>query len=151
MKPGATSEQVEHVVNLVRDYGLKDHVIHGTDRTVVACIGDKRAVDKGAIENAPMVEKVVPILAPYKMASTEVKREKTSVAIGPAGFKLGSNRIGIIAGPCAVESREQILRTADAVRDAGCIGLRGPTPSKAWASRASSSWPRPATAPAWPW
>ena len=72
MKPGATKEHVQHVVDLVREYGLKEHVIYGTDRTVVACIGDKRMVDKGAIENAPMVERVVPILAPYKMASTEV-------------------------------------------------------------------------------
>ena len=56
MKPGATEDQVQHVVQLVRDYGLKEHLIYGTDRTVVACIGDKRMVDKGAIENAPMVE-----------------------------------------------------------------------------------------------
>lgn len=125
MKPGATKEQVQHVVNLVRDYGLKDHVIQGTDRTVVACIGDKRSVDKGAIENAPMVEKIVPILAPYKMASMEVRHERTQIAIGPRGFMLGGNRIGVIAGPCAVESREQILRTADAVLEAGCVGLRG--------------------------
>jgi len=62
MKPGATKEQVRHVIDLVRDYGLKEHVIYGTDRTVVACIGDKRMVDKGAIENAPMVEQIVPSL-----------------------------------------------------------------------------------------
>jgi len=125
MKPGASKEQVEHVVQLVRDFGLKDHVIYGTDRTVVACIGDKRMVDKGAIETAPMVERIVPILAPYKMASTEVKRERTQVKIGPAGFRVGGRKIGVIAGPCAVESREQLLRTADAVKAAGCIGLRG--------------------------
>ncbi|MGC9453734.1 MAG: 3-deoxy-7-phosphoheptulonate synthase [Phycisphaerae bacterium] len=125
MKPGAGAEHVEHVVRLVRDFGLKDHVIHGTDRTVVACIGDKRAVDKGAIENAPMVERIVPILAPYKMASTEVKRERTEIRIGPAGFPLGGTKIGVIAGPCAVEGREQMLRIADAVKEAGCVGLRG--------------------------
>jgi len=125
MKPGATKEQVEHVVQLVRDFGLKDHVIYGTDRTVVACIGDKRAVDKGAIETAPMVERIVPILAPYKMASTEVKRERTQIKIGPAGFPVGGRKVGVIAGPCAVESRQQLLRTAEAVKAAGCIGLRG--------------------------
>jgi 3-deoxy-7-phosphoheptulonate synthase len=125
MKPGATKEQVAHVVELVRDFGLKDHVIYGTDRTVVACIGDKRMVDKGAIETAPMVERIVPILAPYKMASTEVKKERTQVKIGPADFPVGGRKVGVIAGPCAVESREQLFRTAEAVKAAGCVGLRG--------------------------
>lgn len=125
MKPGASKEQVQHVVDLVNDYGLKEHVIYGTDRTVVACIGDKRALDKGAVENAPMVEKIVPILAPYKMASLEVKREKSQIEIGPNKFPIGGNKVGIIAGPCAVESRDQFLRVADEVKKAGCIGLRG--------------------------
>ncbi len=125
MKPGADKDHVDHVVKLVREFGLRDHVIYGTDRTVVACIGDKRSVDKGAIENAPMVERIVPILSPYKMASTEVKRERTQVEIGPLQFALGGEKVGIIAGPCAVESREQLLRIADAVKAAGCVGLRG--------------------------
>ena len=125
MKPGAEKEHVKHVVNLVREFGLKEHVIYGTDRTVIACIGDKRTVEKDAIENAPMVEKVVPILAPYKMASLEVKRDKSKIAIGPQAFEMGGVKIGVIAGPCAVESREQIIQTALAVKAAGGIGLRG--------------------------
>ena len=125
MKPGATEKDIQHVVALVRDFGLKEHVIYGTDRTVIACIGDKRMVDKGAIENAPMVEKIVPILAPYKMASVEVKRTRTEVAIGPKKFPVGGKKIGVIAGPCAVESRDQLLRIAEAVAAAGAIGLRG--------------------------
>jgi 3-deoxy-7-phosphoheptulonate synthase len=125
MKPGATKKNVQHVVDLIQEYGLKEHVIWGTDRTVVACVGDKRMVDKGAIENAPMVDRIVPILAPYKMASTEVKREKTQIEIGPARFPVGGNKLAIIAGPCAVESRDQILRTAEAAKAAGCVALRG--------------------------
>lgn len=125
MKPGAAAEDIKHVVDLVHEFGLKDHVIYGTDRTVIACIGDKRTVEKDAIENAPMVEKVVPILAPYKMASLEVKREKTKICIGPERFPLGGVKIGVIAGPCAVESREQILTTARAIKAAGGVGLRG--------------------------
>ena len=125
MKPGADEKQIQHVVDLVRDFGLTDHVIKGSDRTVVACIGDKRAVDKSAIENAPMVERIVPILAPYKMASREVKQTPSEIAIGPAGFKIGGRKIGVIAGPCAVESRDQILCIAEAAKSAGCIGLRG--------------------------
>jgi 3-deoxy-7-phosphoheptulonate synthase len=125
MKPNADKDHVQHVVDLVREYGLKEHVIYGTDRTVIACLGDKRMVDKGAIENAPMVEKIVPILAPYKMASLEVKKDKSLIALGPSGFALGGKKIGVIAGPCSVENRKQLIETAKAVRDAGCIGLRG--------------------------
>lgn len=124
MKPGASGENVQHVVDLVHGYGLKEHVITGTDRTVVACIGDKRNVDHGAIENAPMVERIVPILAPYKMASVEVKKEKTQIAIGPDDFMIGGKKVGVIAGPCAVENRDQLLRTADEVKKAGCVAIR---------------------------
>lgn len=124
MKPDASKDNVQHVIDLVRDYGLKEHVIVGTDRTVVACIGDKRNVDHGAIENAPNVERIVPILAPYKMASLEVKQEKSQIAIGPENVKIGGNKVAVIAGPCAVENRDQLLRTAELVKEAGCIGLR---------------------------
>jgi len=71
------------------------------------------------------VERVVPILSPYKMASLEVKKDRTLIEIGPERFPLGGPRVGVIAGPCSVESRDQLLRTAEAVRKAGCIGLRG--------------------------
>ena len=125
MKPGATKEHVQHVIDLVREYGLKEHPIFGTDRTVIACLGDKRTVDKSAIENAPMVERIVPILSPYKMASLEVHGRPMEIEIGPERFRLGSRRVGIIAGPCAVESPDQLFRTAEAVKAAGAIGLRG--------------------------
>jgi 3-deoxy-7-phosphoheptulonate synthase len=71
-----------------------------------------------------MVERIVPILAPYKMASVEVKQDKTQIAIGPDNFLVGGTKVGIIAGPCAVEDRDQLLRTADAVKAAGCVGIR---------------------------
>lgn len=126
MKPGATPEHIEHVAKLVRELGLKDHVIVGTNRTVIACIGDERLVEKkDALENAPMVESLLPILAPYKMASLEVKPEKTQIAIGPQGFLVGGKKIAVIAGPCSVENRDILLKTALAARDAGCAGLRG--------------------------
>jgi len=125
MKPGCTPAHVQHVVELVRQLGLKDHVIVGTDRTVVAAIGDKRGIDKGAIENAPMVDRIVPILAPYKVASKEVKQEPSVIRVGAAGATIGGPKIGVIAGPCSVETEEQILTTARRVRAAGAIGLRG--------------------------
>jgi len=125
MKPIAGPEHIKHVTDLVHEFGMKTHIIHGTDRTVIACVGDKRAVEMSAIENAAMVEKVVPILKPYKMASLEVKPQKSKIAIGPQGFLMGGNTLGVIAGPCAVESRDQLIQTALAVKAAGCIGLRG--------------------------
>lgn len=125
MKAGASRKHIQHVVRLVREWGLKDRVIEGSDRTVVACLGDQRTVDKCALENAPMVDRIVPILAPYKLASMEVKSSRTQVRIGPNRFPIGGRRIGVIAGPCAVENRDQLLRTAEAVAKAGAIALRG--------------------------
>jgi 3-deoxy-7-phosphoheptulonate synthase len=123
MKPGATQAQVDHVVERIRQLGLRDHVIVGTQLTVVAAIGEKRDGTKQALETAEGVDKVMPILAPYKMASTEVKKERTVVRAG--SLAVGGNQIAVIAGPCSVESREQILATAKAVKEAGAQGLRG--------------------------
>jgi 3-deoxy-7-phosphoheptulonate synthase len=124
MKPGSTQQQIEHVVKLVREMGLKDHVIQGTERTVVAVIGDDRFKDRSRFESVEGVDKVVPILAPYKMASAEVKKERTAVPIGKVGA-IGGKKVGVIAGPCSVEDRSQILEVAHAVKEAGAIGLRG--------------------------
>ena len=123
MKPGATQRQLDHVVERIEQLGLRSHLIVGTERTVVAAIGEKRDGTKQALETAEGVEKVVPILAPYKIASTEVKKERTCVRV--RDFDIGGRRIGVIAGPCAVESREQILEIASVVKEAGATALRG--------------------------
>ena len=125
MEPGAEKAQVDHVIKLIEGFGLSTHPIVGTDRTVVAAIGDKRSVDKSAIEQAPGVESIVPILAPYKRASREVQRETSQIAVGSSGFAFGGARVGVIAGPCSVEDREQLMDTAHAVAEAGAVGLRG--------------------------
>jgi 3-deoxy-7-phosphoheptulonate synthase len=124
MKPRSTDSQVQHVVNLVREMGLKEHVIVGTERTVVAVIGDDRFKDKSRFESVEGVDRVMPILAPYKMASLEVKKERTSVRIGKAGA-IGGTKVGVIAGPCSVEDRVHLLEIAHACKEAGAIGLRG--------------------------
>ena len=124
MRPEATEDQVQRVVDLIRELGLKDHVIVGTDLTVVAVIGDDRKKDKGVFEQVPGVDRVVPILALYKMAARESKPEPTQVTIGDHCV-LGGKAIQTIAGPCSVESREQILASAEAVREAGATALRG--------------------------
>ena len=125
MEPGAEQAQIDHVIKLIEGFGLATHPIVGTDRTVVAAIGDKRNVDKSAIEQAPGVDSIVPILAPYKRASREVQRETSEVAVGPGGFTFGGSRVGVVAGPCSVEDREQLLDVAHAVSEAGAVGLRG--------------------------
>lgn len=124
MKSGCTTRDVQHVVQLLRERGLKDHVIVGTDRTVVAAIGDKREIDMSAIENAPMVDRLVPILSPYKVASKEVKSEPSVISIGQ-GATVGGKQVCVIAGPCSVEDEKQIMASAHAVRAAGAAGLRG--------------------------
>ena len=125
MKSGAGNEHIQRVVGLLHDFGLTEHIIDGPERTIIAAIGDKRSVDRGAIETAPMVDRIMLVQAPYKMASREVKPDKTVIAIGPERFPMGGPRVGVIAGPCSVEDRDQLLRTADLVKDAGAIGLRG--------------------------
>jgi 3-deoxy-7-phosphoheptulonate synthase len=123
MKPGASQKQIDHIVERVEHLGLRSHVIVGTDRTVIAALGEKRDGAKQALETGEGVEKIVPILAPYKRASTEVKKEPTCVTAHK--LKVGAGHIGIIAGPCSVESKEQILAVAHAVKAAGATGLRG--------------------------
>jgi 3-deoxy-7-phosphoheptulonate synthase len=123
MERGATGPQIKHMVERVEALGLKAHVIQGTERTVIAAIGEKRSETKEALASGPGVEEVVPILAPYKVASREVKKEPTQVTA--LGMKVGAGAIGIMAGPCSVENEEQILTTARAVKAAGATALRG--------------------------
>src|SRR2546421_8765609 len=106
MKPGSSPSQIEHVVSLVREMGLKDHVIVGTERTVVAVIGDDRFKDRTVLETVDGVDKVVPILAPYKMASREIHKERSVVSLGGRlAATIGGKKVGVIAGPCSVESK----------------------------------------------
>jgi 3-deoxy-7-phosphoheptulonate synthase len=123
MKQGATKEQVDHMVERVQGLGLKAHVIVGVERTVIAAIGEKRSDTKEALETGPGVAEVIPILAPYKMASREVKPERSVIRVG--SLSIGDSMVGVIAGPCSVESEEQIRATAKAVKAAGATALRG--------------------------
>src|SRR5438477_3455183 len=126
MKVGSTKQQIEHVIKLVREMGLKEHVIEGTERTVVAVIGNDRFKDRTVVESVEGVDKVVPILAPYKMASKEVKKERSLVPMLANGqAKVGGRKVQVIAGPCSVESKQQLLETARAVKEMGATALRG--------------------------
>jgi 3-deoxy-7-phosphoheptulonate synthase len=123
MEKHATADQIAHMVERVAGLGLKPHVIHGTERTVIAAVGEKREHAKESLESGPGVAEVVPILAPYKIASREVKPEPSMITA--RDLKIGAGRLGVIAGPCSVETEEQILQTARAVKAAGATALRG--------------------------
>ena len=123
LKPNASEEMVRNVVTKIEALGLKSNVIVGSERTVVAAIGDKRNGEKETLSGMPEVEKVVPILAPYKVASKEAKPEPTVVRTHD--LVIGGGTVGMIAGPCSVESEEQIMDSARKVKAAGATGLRG--------------------------
>jgi 3-deoxy-7-phosphoheptulonate synthase len=123
MHAGAVAGDLDRVVSRVEALKLRPHVIVGTERTVVAVVGDERDATGAGFETLPGVASVLPILAPYKVASREVQAETTLVKAGP--LEVGGSRIGVIAGPCSVESVEQIVGTARAVKAAGATGLRG--------------------------
>ncbi len=123
MEKNAKQEQIDHMIERVESLGLKAHVIVGTERTVIAAVGEKRQHAKESLESGSGVAEVVPILSPYKVASREVKPEPTRVTAG--SLIVGHGVTGVIAGPCSVESEEQIIATARAVKAAGASGLRG--------------------------
>jgi len=123
MRAGATRAEIDRVVERVESLRLRPHVIVGTERTVVAVVGDERDAAMSGFETLPGVASVMPILAPYKVASREVQAEPTVVRAG--SLVVGGPAIGVIAGPCSVESGEQIVATARAVKAAGATALRG--------------------------
>jgi 3-deoxy-7-phosphoheptulonate synthase len=124
MQPQATEQEIKHVTQLIRDMGLKDHVIQGSELTVVAVIGDDRKKDKDIFEQVGGVDRVMRILAPYKIAAREARREKTVVRISPTCI-VGGKHVPVIAGPCSVENQKQIIASALAVKAAGGHALRG--------------------------
>jgi 3-deoxy-7-phosphoheptulonate synthase len=123
MEPDATREQVEAAVKKVGELGLRANVIIGTERTVIAVVGEEREHAKEVLEVCEAVSTVMPILAPYKMASREVRSEPTCITCG--SFSAGGSQIGVIAGPCSVETEDQIIASARAVKAAGATALRG--------------------------
>ncbi|MEM8738785.1 MAG: 3-deoxy-7-phosphoheptulonate synthase [Planctomycetota bacterium] len=126
MQPQATPDQVQHVRELIREMGLKDHPIVGTDLTVVAVVGDDRKKDGTKLERAAGVDRVMKVLAPYKMAARLEHTQTTRVAVGPGeACVFGGTQVPVIAGPCSVEGEHEILDAAHAVKAAGGHALRG--------------------------
>ena len=123
MKPNATEAQIEAVVEKIRSLGLTPHAIPGAQRVAIGITGNKGGLDPGQFETLPGVADAIRVSQPFKLVSREVKAEDTVIDVG--GVPLGGNAIAIMAGPCSVESREQILETARAVKAAGARFLRG--------------------------
>src|SRR5918999_3313471 len=124
MKEGASQAEIDAVVKRVRSVGADAHVSQGELVTVIGAIGDREHVANLGLEGAPGVDHLVPILKPYKLASAQYKRgERTVVDID--GRKIGGDHFATIAGPCTVESREVMLDSARAVKEAGAQLLRG--------------------------
>jgi 3-deoxy-7-phosphoheptulonate synthase len=124
MKPTATPQEVQAVIDRVESVGARTHISRGDEVTVIGAIGDREHVARLELQGSPGVDRVVPILKPYKLASTQWGHgERTVLEIG--GRKIGGSNFAMIAGPCTVESREQTLETARIVRDAGASLFRG--------------------------
>jgi 3-deoxy-7-phosphoheptulonate synthase len=123
LRPDATPEQIEHLLSRIRELGLTPHVSKGVERTIVGAIGDEEILREQPLETIPGVEKVMPILKPYKLASRDFKRDDTIIDVG--GVKIGGKKITVIAGPCSVETEELLLSTAQSVKSAGAEILRG--------------------------
>ncbi|QDU94237.1 3-deoxy-7-phosphoheptulonate synthase [Lignipirellula cremea] len=123
LSPHATDEQIDHVIRHVEDLGFQTHVSRGAFRTIVGVIGDEDKLSVEPLNAMPGVEKVVPVLPPYKLASLEA--HPTPSIVDVAGVKIGGGHLAMIAGPCAVEGRDRMERIAESIRDAGANILRG--------------------------
>lgn len=123
MKGDATPEQIEGVCERIRDLGLGPHPIPGAQRVAIGITGNKGALDPALFNRLPGVADAVSVSKPYKLVSREVKPDDTVLEIG--GTRVGGGYLSIIAGPCSVEHRDQVLSTADHVASRGATLLRG--------------------------
>jgi len=123
MNHKAPEEQIQAVIQRLEQLGFKTHLSRGVERTIVGAIGDKSRLGDMALEAMDGVEKVIPILQPYKQASRTFQEEDTVVTVGD--IQIGGGQVQVMAGPCAVESREQLMESAMAVKAAGATILRG--------------------------
>jgi len=123
MSEKATEQEINHVIERIREAGYQPHVTRGTERTIVAAVGSGRRHEIEALQVAPGVDNVVAIAQPFKLVSRQVRPERSIIRIN--GVAIGGPDVVVIAGPCSVESREQLFETARAVKRAGASMLRG--------------------------
>ncbi|MCJ7662398.1 MAG: 3-deoxy-7-phosphoheptulonate synthase [Anaerolineales bacterium] len=123
MRSDATPEQIDDVNQQIISMGLTPHLSEGVERTVIGVVGIGKPIHHNTFLRLPGIDRILPISRPYKLSSREFMPEDSVFPLG--GFNIGGNGIVIIAGPCSVESRSQLLDTAVAVRKAGAHALRG--------------------------
>ncbi|HHJ98434.1 MAG TPA: 3-deoxy-7-phosphoheptulonate synthase [Actinobacteria bacterium] len=123
MKDHARAEDVQHVVDLLTEAGAEAHLSQGEVKTIIGVIGDREVIYTLDLEGLPGVEQVIRVLKPFKLVSRDFQAEDTVVRVGPSS--IGGGAFGVIAGPCSIESEEQMVSTARAVKAAGATMLRG--------------------------
>src|SRR5919202_2239895 len=123
MKSDATEREIEDVLQIVKDLGFRGHPLPGATRTAIAITGNQGAVDPTHFENLPGVAEAIRVTKPYKLITLDLRPEKTVVRV--ADYAIGGEELAIIAGPCAVESREQVFAVAESVRRSGARFFRG--------------------------
>ncbi len=123
IQPKSTDEQIDHVLERIRELGLTPHVSRGEHRTIIGVIGDENKLQAEPLSAIPGVEQVLPIMKPFKLASRDLREEDSVVRVGKV--RIGGGSLAMIAGPCAVESREVLSEIADHVKKAGANILRG--------------------------
>ena len=141
MKPTATEDEVQAVIARIESCGARAHPSRGDEVTVIGAVGDREHVARLGLEGAPGVEQVVPILKPYKLASSQM-REPTVLDVG--GSLIGGENFSLIAGPCTVESRDQTLTTAHVVAAGGASAACRPARSSGDRAPNPAGDPRPA-------
>jgi len=123
LKPEATEREIDHILDRLRELGLKSHISKGQERTIIGVIGDDRILQNQPLIAFPGVESVTPILAPWKLVSREFKKDNTIIDV--CGVKVGGKKLVIMAGPCAVEKLELTVGIAHEVKAGGGAILRG--------------------------
>jgi 3-deoxy-7-phosphoheptulonate synthase len=123
MKPHATQQEIDAVVERIRSLGLTPHPIPGAQRVAIGITGNKGGLEPGQFQTLPGVADAIRVSQPFKLVSREVKEEDSVIDVG--GVPLGGRAVVVMAGPCSVESREQLLETARSVKAAGATMLRG--------------------------
>jgi len=123
MKVEATNDEIETILGIITELGYRGHPMPGSQRTAIGITGNQGAVDASRFENMPGVAEVVRVSKPYKLVTLDLRPEKTIVKIGDA--EIGGDQLAIIAGPCALESREQAFSIAEAVQRSGAKFFRG--------------------------
>jgi 3-deoxy-7-phosphoheptulonate synthase len=122
-KPEATEEQIEHIVDRIKEWGLKAEVSHGAVRVVIGVIGPEDVIREKPLAAIPGVESVTPVLKPYKLVAREFRGTDSLVKIGDVTF--GGKEVVLMSGPCSVENREQVVSIAQDIKSAGAKILRG--------------------------